>query len=77
MGVLVQSGKFGTINTTGYTTMGYFVIKFVLEAYTIQEDISCYIQISTVGEIVSKAQYLSCMQEISKFYWEKSSRNKP
>ena len=29
MAILVQTGKYGDINTTDITTMGYYVIKFL------------------------------------------------
>ena len=54
MSELVQTGKFGTINTTYTNTMGHYVIKSVLEAYTLQEDTTCNGKISTYGELVVK-----------------------
>ena len=36
MASLVQSGKYSAINTTGKSTMGYYVVKFVSEAYTLK-----------------------------------------
>ena len=51
------------MNTTDTPTMGYYVIKFVSEAYTLQDDNSRDGQIISSGELVFKAQYLSCMQE--------------
>ena len=59
---LVQSGKYGYIYTTDTTIMGYYVIKFVSEAYTSQEDTTYDGQISTSGKLVVKAQYLICMK---------------
>ena len=38
MASLVQYGRYGAINTTYTTTIGYYVIKLVLEDYTLQED---------------------------------------
>ena len=43
--------------------MGYYVIKFFSEAYTLQEHTTCDRQLSTDGEIVVKAQYLRYTQE--------------
>ena len=54
MASLVQSGKYGDMNKTYTTTMGYYVINFVLEAYTIQEDTTYDVKNSTVGELVVK-----------------------
>ena len=36
MVLLVQSGKYGAINTSYTTTNGLYVIKLIAEAYTIQ-----------------------------------------
>ena len=38
MASLVQSCKYGTINTSYTTTNGFYVIKFILEAYTLQKN---------------------------------------
>ena len=54
MAALVQTNKYGDINTTYTTTMGYYVIKFMSEAYTLQEETAYSGQISTSGELVAK-----------------------
>ena len=41
MSSLVQYGKYGSMNTTNTSTMGYYVIKFVSDAYTLQYDTTC------------------------------------
>ena len=45
------------------------MIEFFLEAYNLQDDATCDIQISSAGEIVFKPQYLSCIQEKRNWYW--------
>ena len=35
---MVQLGRYGDINTTYKSRMGYCLIKFVSEAYTLQDD---------------------------------------
>ena len=62
MASLVQSGKYGAINTTKTLTMVYYVIKFVSEAYTLQYDTTWDVKISSSNELVVKAQYLRFMQ---------------
>ena len=52
---LVQYVKYDAINTTETSTMGYYVIKFVLEAYNLQEDSIRNGQIFSASEIVVKA----------------------
>ena len=58
MASLVQSGKHGDINTTYTLTMEYYVLKFVSEAYNLQDDAAFDELISSVGELVGKVQYL-------------------
>ena len=70
MALLVQSDKYGSMNTTYSTTMGYYVINCFSEAYTLQEDTTCYGQIGTSGELVSIAHYIRCMQEKKKCCWK-------
>ena len=60
---LFQSVNYVDMNTTDTTRKGYDVIKFVSEAYTLQDDTTCDIQISSFVEIIFKLQYPSCMKE--------------
>ena len=41
MSPLVQYGKNSSVETTYSTTIGYYVITFVSESYTLQEDTTC------------------------------------
>ena len=47
MSVLVQTVKYGSINTIDTTTIGYYKIKFISEAYTLQEETTSGRKIST------------------------------
>ena len=58
MASLVESGKYGSINTTGTTANRFYVIMFTSEAYTLQDNTTIYGQIITAGELVVKAQYI-------------------
>ena len=49
MASLFQSGKYGVINTTDTSTMGYYVIKFFSETCTLQEDTTFNGQIISAG----------------------------
>ena len=51
---LVQDGQYGAIITKNIATMGYYIIKFLSESYTLQEDTTCDIQIRTCVEKLSK-----------------------
>ena len=58
----VQYDTYGAINKIYIMAMGYYVIKFVSEAYTLQDDNSRDGQIISSGELVFKAKYLRCIQ---------------
>ena len=62
MASLVESVKYGAINTTDTTTKGFYTIMFTSEAYTLQYNTTFYGKIITAGEFVFKAQYLCSVQ---------------
>ena len=66
MAALVKTDKYGSINTTYTTKMGYYVIKFMSKPYTLQEEDNYYGQISNSGELFVKAQPMNCMKENTK-----------
>ena len=47
MDTLVQTDKYFSINKIYTTTMEYYVIKLMLEPYTLQEETTCDGQTST------------------------------
>ena len=65
---LVESGKYGPINTTDTSTNGFYVIMFLSGAYTLQEDTTIDGQIITAGELVVNAKYLCSMQLDTNWY---------
>ena len=62
MASLVESGKYGAINTTEKSTNRFYVIMFTPGAYTLQENTTIDGKIITTGELVVKVQYLCSMQ---------------
>ena len=50
--------------------MGYYVINFVSEAYTLQDENKCDRKISSACELVVKAKYLRNMKEKKKLILE-------
>ena len=68
MASLVQSCKYGAINTHDTTTNEFYVIKFISEAYTLQNNTTIDGQFISAGELVVKAQYLCSMQENSNWH---------
>ena len=73
MASLVQSIKYGATNTTDTSKIGYYVIKFVSEPYTLQDKTTCDGQISSAYELVFKAQYLIRIQENTNRYWDQKN----
>ena len=73
MASLVQSGKYGSINTDDTTKNGYYVIIFISEAYTLKNNTTIDGQIISAGELVVKAQYLFSMQETTNGYWKEQT----
>ena len=69
MAFLVESVKYGSINTTDTTTHGFYVIMFKSEAYTLQDNTTVDGQIITSGKLVVKAQYISSVQVNTYWYW--------
>ena len=55
MASLVQSGMHGAINTDYTTKNVFYVIQFISEAYTLQNNTTIYGQIISAGELVFKA----------------------
>ena len=51
----VESGQYGSINTTDTETNGFYVIIFQSESYTLQDNTTMDGQIITAGELVVKA----------------------
>ena len=70
---LFQSGNYGFITTYYTTTNGFYVIHFISEACTIQNNGKIHGTFISAGELVSKAQYFCSAQENSNWYWEKQS----
>ena len=63
MSSLVQLSKYGTINTADPTIMGYYVINYRSEPYTLKKDQTTDGQVSKAHELAVKAEYLSFMKE--------------
>ena len=69
MASLVESGKYGAINTTDTSTNGFYVIMFTSGVYTLQENTKIDGQILIAGELVVNAKYLCSMQVDTNWYW--------
>ena len=65
---LSQLDKYGAINAEGPTKMVYYVIIYIYEPYTLQEDQTSYGQVSKAGEILVKAEYLSVIKSETNWY---------
>ena len=68
MASLVESSKYGAINTTYTSTNGFYFIMFTSGAYKLQENTTVDGKIITAGELVVKAQYICYMQVDTTWY---------
>ena len=75
MASLVESVKYGAINTTDTSTNRFYVIMFTPGAYTLQENTTIDGQIITAGELVVNAKYLCSMQVDTNWYWNQQPNN--
>ena len=75
MASLVESGKYGAINTTDTSTNGFYVIMFTSGEYTLQENTTIDGQIITAGELVVKPQYLCSTQIDTNWYRNQQTKH--
>ena len=75
MASLVESGKYGAINTADKTTNGFYVIMFTSGTYTLQENTTIDGQIIIAGELVVNAKNLCSMQVDTNWYWNQQSKH--
>ena len=68
MASLVESGKYGAINTTDTSTNGFYVIMFTSGEYTLQKHTTIHGNIITAGDLVVKAKYLCSIQIGTNWY---------
>ena len=54
MAYLVQLGKYGAINSADPITMGYYVLKYISELYTLKEEQTTFGQVSKAVQPLSK-----------------------
>ena len=69
MASIVESETYGSINTTDTTTNVFYVIMFISEACTLQDNTKIHGNNLAFGEVVVKAQYLCYMQVDNIWYW--------
>ena len=72
---LVESGKYGAINTTDTSTNVFYIIMFTSGAYTLQENTTIDGQIITDGELVVKAQYLCSIKKYTNWYYNQQLKH--
>ena len=64
----VQSSMYGAIKTADNTPNVFYVIKFISEAYALQNNATIYGKFISAGELFVKAQYLFSVQENTNWY---------
>ena len=75
MASLVESGKYGAINTTDTSTNRFYVVLFTSGAYTLQENTTIDGKTFIAGELVVNAKYLCSMQVYTNWYWNQQPNN--
>ena len=73
MASLVQSCMHGVTTTHDTTRNEFYVIKFISEAYALQNNTQIDGQVISAGELVVKEKYLFSTQENSNWYWKQHS----
>ena len=68
MASLVKSGMYGAINTYDNTENRLYVIQFISEAHTLQNNTTIYGKVISAGELFVTAQYLCSIQENTNWY---------
>ena len=64
---------YDAFNTDATTTNGLYVIKFISEAYMLQNNTTIDGQVISAGELVVKSQYICSMQENTNWYRKQQS----
>ena len=54
MSPLLHTGKYVAINDTDTTTVGYYIVEYVLYTFALHEDITSNGKVSNSGELVVK-----------------------
>ena len=71
MSEIVHNGKYGSINTVDPTTIVYYVVRFLLESYTLQDDKTVDNKVIDSGELIVKMEYISIMRSNTNWHWKK------
>ena len=74
MASLVQSGMYGTINTDDNTSNLFYVVQFISDSYTLQNNTTIYEQVISDGELAVKSQYICSMQGNTNWYWKQKTQ---
>ena len=74
MASLVETVKYGAINTTDTETNVFYVIMFTPEEYSLRGNKTINGQIITAGELVVKSQYIRSMQVDTNWYWNQHTQ---
>ena len=55
--------------------MGYYVIEYLSEPYTLQEDQTIYGKLMSAGELLVISEYLSIMKPEKNWHWKQHGKN--
>ena len=70
MASLVQPGIYVDIYTDDITKNGFYVIQFLSDSYTLQNNTTIDRQVISAVKLVVKVQYLFSMQENTNKFWK-------
>ena len=48
---MLQTGKYGTINASDTTTLGYYIVNYVSDTFTVQGEITTDGKADNAGEV--------------------------
>ena len=66
----MQTDKYGAINLVYPITMGYYFMKYISDAFALQEKITTEGKLSKTGELEVMMEYLIFIKNKDKLVWE-------
>ena len=75
MASLVQLGKYGAINASDTTKMGYYVIKYLSKPYTLKDYQTACGKVSKACQCLVIEEYISITKAKTNWYWQQHKTN--
>ena len=71
---MVHTSKNVAINEEYTTTLGYYIVKYVSDTFTLHGDIIEDGRVNNAGEMEIIAEYLSIMKSKTNCYWQQNKK---